>query len=317
MNLKYVLDYGKHVKEMERENRGSQARVGFIKGLIDQKTADIISVTQKGEVSTWERIKIKREVKADLQRSIGRVGLTMAALIMAGGIATKARNVLTEGTDNNKVAVEASNFDESLKVDLEKVVEQDEILRENVENEIDSLSNSKEVLQSVKKMYVEKYNSENGTNYKAKDIKFWKQRGELVESKAENGDNIVRLSKDKRIYQHTPTYIEVSVEKGESATLLERGTIVLQDKYQNVYDYDENVAMDKEANELGEVICTGIDYSIALNHKEENSMETMEKYKERFKVAMIEYRESKIDKVIHEKKTEAVAQLEDSEKERD
>ncbi|MGN0906780.1 MAG: hypothetical protein ACI4NM_06505, partial [Bullifex sp.] len=96
MELKYVLDYMKHRNEMKKEGKGSQANTGFIKGLIDKKTADIIA-TKEGEITALQKIKIKREVEADLKKSIARVGLTIAALGISVGIEVKSHNVLAEG----------------------------------------------------------------------------------------------------------------------------------------------------------------------------------------------------------------------------
>ncbi len=355
MELKYVLDYMKHRKEMEKQGKGSQAKVGFIKGLIDKKTEDIIA-TRGEDLRTIERIRIKREVEADLKKSIRRVGLTIAAMGLAAGIGAKASNVLTEGkykeieiTENgvnidtakvgdiNLKLDEASNtyhsiniskndFDESLRIDInnleqiQNAVAQDEILKESVENEVDNLKTFDDGLNYLKGMYVEKYNQENHTDYKADDIMMRKHTNELLESQAQNGDEILRIlssySPDFVPIVNQVGYLEIKVkQENETIKTLERGTI-LKDEYKNVYGLNEEVLEDKEINEIGKVLYTGLNYCIALDHKEENSIKTMQKYKERFKSAILEYKQAKIDEIVNSKTAEETSQIENDEEER-
>lgn len=311
MELKYVLDYMKHRKEMEKEGKGSQANVGFIKGLIDKKTADIIAGKAK-ELRTIEKIEIKREVEADLKKSITRVGLTAVAIGTALGIGfgagIKIGSALTEGkyegieitnqeVNNNQSEIEVNenSFDESLKVDVSSVVQHSEVSKETIENEIENLPNEESVENYLKEMYIKDFNQENHTNYTVEDVRFDKSRYgiEFYKDEAENGDSIVRVKNADYWQEHSNMgLVKVSVD----GNLIEQGTIY-HGEYQNVYHEDENVIEAKEVNMLGKTLSTGIDYATALKNKEGNSAGTMKTYKDRFVMAVKEYKEEQQHKI--------------------
>ena len=352
MDLKYIWEYRNHIKEMEKKDKASQAKVGFIKGLIDKKTQDIIA-ERDGEVTTLQRIKIKREVASDLKKSIARVGLTIAAIGITAGIVAKAGNALTEGKyngieitddgvnidsaevgninvelDENLVNIsEKNDFEESLRVDvnnlkqIQNLVAQDEILKENVENEVDSLETFDQVRNYLKEMCVEKYNRENHTDYTVNDIEMMKHDSELLKSEAQNGDEIVRIllpnNTDFVPMVERAGYIEIYItQEDKKIKTLEKGTI-LKNEYKNVYGLNEEVLEDKKVNEIGKILYTGLAYSIALDNKEKNSIETMQNYKQRFESAVLEYRQAEIDKIVNPKTTEKISQAENNADERE
>ena len=319
MDIKYVLEYMKHIKEMEKTNKDPQAKVGLIKGLIDRKTEDIIA--KKGEkITPSEKMEIKKEVEANLKGSIKKVGLRIAAIAFAIGIGAKAGIALTEvryhgieitkdgvrieqsevgnidiALENEKndkaVMLSKSDWEESLKVDSDSVgeiqtlLEKKKNLKEAIKNEIDDLTEAETMQNYLKEMYLQKYNQENHTNYTKEDIKIGTRRSDiqLYKDEAENGDVILR--KEYNTSKQCDKDL-LQIYMGES--LVEQGAIY-DGVYQYVYSAKEAVAEAKEASGIGKVLIVGIDYVTALQNQAENSFDIMATYKDRLIEAVTEY----------------------------
>ena len=161
---------------------------------------------------------------------------------------------------------------------------------------VESFKNSEQKLNDLKEMYLEKYNSKNHTNYTVEDIEIEKTRQgmEFYEDEAENGDAIVRVRQAENWQENSNMgLLRVFIDDN----LVEKGTI-FQNEYKNVYSEDEVVPADKETNIMGKVISTGIDFLTGLDHEEQNSMEVMQTYEERFESSIVEYKQNEISQII-------------------
>ncbi len=189
-------------------------------------------------------------------------------------------------------------FLDGVHVDLE---EQEDEMKKNIEEKIDSLPSKSAVLKYIKSTFLGDYNANNGTQYNDKDISIYKDiySINMIEDKAKNGDDILRSK-----YDSTETYekglytVEIQTEKG-----LEKQKIARNDDNKCVRVYDDEESVDKytdnEAAILGEVIMAGTDYAISME-QDKTDISVKEEYKNRLVDAIADYKNKKVERIINE-----------------
>lgn len=202
---------------------------------------------------------------------------------------------------------------------LNEEVEVDENLEKDVEQQIDGLETPTEVVDYVKQMYVEAYNSENEEKIETKDVELHKNTVNIVfyEDKAQNGDEILRYCTEKEAEEMGISIdgdlcklsARVETEKG-----IETENAAYHDgKFVTVYGKNEEVLENKETtlSELGDVVLQGINRSVSMN--EENTyVEVKEEYKKRFIQAVVDYKKSKGENVKENNKSQIEQSTQDS-----
>ena len=183
-------------------------------------------------------------------------------------------------------------------MDLE---EQEDEMKQNIEEKINSLQSESAVVKYIKSIFLGEYNANNGTQYTDKDISIHKNIYciNMIEDKAKNGDDILRSKYDStETYEKGVYTVEIETENG-----LEKQKIARNDdnKCVRVYDDDEEVEKYKynEASKLGKIIATGADYAIAIE-KEETSASVKKDYINRLVDAIADYKNKKVERIINE-----------------
>lgn len=218
----------------------------------------------------------------------------------------------------NGLKVETSEIEESKNMEQENtntkvyssnnLIKQEELennnfddIKENIEEEINNLDTSDEILEYIKNLYVNEYNSLNNANITANDIRFEQiQRGVLYHDKAENGDDIVRNCQESE-YEGIGIPVQTDL-KMVNCIIQNDGFIEKQSvtnnygsgEYVSVYSKDEKVekADVTPLNKLGGVIDNGIDYYSAIKN---NNTQELNIYKGRFINSLVEYKQSEIN----------------------
>lgn len=202
---------------------------------------------------------------------------------------------------------------------LNEEVEVDENLEKDVEQQIDGLETPTEVVDYVKQMYVEAYNSENEEKIETKDVELHKNTVNIVfyEDKAQNGDEILRYCTEKEAEE-----MGISIDgdlcklsaRVETENGIETENAAYHDgKFVTVYGKNEEVLENKETtlSELGDVVLQGINRSVSMN--EENTyVEVKEEYKKRFIQAVVDYKKSKGENVKENNKSQIEQSTQDS-----
>lgn len=272
--------------------------------------------------------KLTTEEKKIIARKVARTtrgrAIVIGALALGSFSGAKATNLLNEanskGIEQNKteISIDAEQVDKDIninnvtsdreifvngiKVDLEEITYSENI-EERVTNEINSLGTPEEVLNYIKDVYVDEYNEVNNTNISSDNITLYKGRGEILEiDQADNGDKIVR-SYEKSEYEGSGEpvqtdygVVKVLVQDGDNRFVDEVSNYLGTGTYATVYRNDEKVEKSDSTVliELGSIMDNGIDYYTALSHKDENSIEIINLYKERLINSVIEHEKSNI-----------------------
>ena len=284
---------------------------------------------QGKEMTTEDRNKIIKEeakrVKKEFRFRAIFASIGLSAGLTAGIVGTKLLNepqnrgiTQTENTINID-AIEAGKdvyiqnedkdkykpreiFLNNNKVDLDAQTKE---IKENVTDEISELKTKKDVLDYVKDSYAEEYNQINGTQITKKDIAISKELFlvDIKKDRAQNGDEILRYEPGDEGYSKGLYKIQVKTENGIETQMIARDS---SDQKVRVYDSDEEVDQYKEneASRLANIIMAGTDYGIALEEKENNTQDTIDKYKGRFINSITGNRQRKINKIIEGKTQE-------------
>lgn len=189
-------------------------------------------------------------------------------------------------------------FLDGVHIDLQ---EQQNQMRQNIEEKIDSLPSKSAVLKYIKSTFLGDYNANNGTQYNKENISIYKEIMciSMIEDKAKNGDDILRNKYDSsERYEEGVYTVEIETENGLEKQQIARN---LDNKFVRVYDDDEEVKKyeDNEASRLGEIIAAGTDYAIAIE-KEGTSISVKNEYKNRLVDAIANYKNKKIERIINE-----------------
>lgn len=189
-------------------------------------------------------------------------------------------------------------FVNGVHVDLE---EQEDEMKKNIEEKIDSLPSKSAVLKYIKSTFLGDYNANNGTQYNDKDISIYKDiySINMIEDKAKNGDDILRSKYDStETYEKGVYTVEIETENGLEKQKIARND---DDKCVRVYDDEEVVDQYKEneASILGEVIMAGTDYAISMEQAK-TDISVKEEYKNRLVDAIADYKNKKIERIINE-----------------
>lgn len=219
----------------------------------------------------------------------------------------KIENVLQkENEDKHSVFVKELR-DAALNEEIEYINE----LKQEVTQEIEQLETPTEVLNYVKQMYVDRYNSINEEQIGIENVNIHKYVTDIVfyEDKAQNGDEILRYCTEKDAKENgipidgdlSKISVTVKTENG-----INRENVAYHDgKFVTLYDKNEEVSADKEtiSCELGDILLQGIDRSTSMD-EENTSREVKEIYKERLIQAVVDYRESRGETVKENNKTQ-------------
>lgn len=268
----------------------------------------------------------KQIIKEEARRARVKVtAIGLSALVLGSGITgalVGTHNSKIKGITDGKAAIEI-NMDEVQKnIEVKNVADnkeskhalfvkdlqeaavngeatQNKEIEEETKQEIESLENSDEVLEYVKKLYVAQYNRLNKDQIDTKDIKFSKSKANkvLYKDEAQNGDEILRVctdseAKDMKINRNTD-YSEISVKIDTENVKKEERVGYNGNKFVTLYGKDEEVVADQHTIlcDLGEVALQGINTSISMDQKDTSS-EIKEEYKEKFIKAVIDYKKS-------------------------
>lgn len=207
-----------------------------------------------------------------------------------------------EDTENTGIFVEKGKdkFLQSLKVDVNEI-DVNEKAESEAKIEVNSLSNSGEVLNYIKEVYIKEYNEKNGTNMTVDNLELYKDRLDtLYKDTAQNGDQIIRTTSDKTEVGNTLLDSDVGIV---TATIRDKdGSCVSKEKmtynngkYVAVYDEDEDVKKYKgnTLTNLKGVVFNGIDYYGAFIDSESDI------YKNRFIESVGEYKKQQIDNIVN------------------
>ena len=201
-----------------------------------------------------ERHKITKNVKRKVAREnlVRGVFMAIGISIGAGGHAllTAGSN---ENTNKNQVESEINledqndrlEFVNSLKVDtvpinIENQLTEEQI-RENVEKEINELETPEEILNYVKDIWANEYNTQNNEDITKEQVKFYKEREtvNVFRDTATNGDTILREGKEHSNINTDAGVITAYINKTDNNT--KQKIINYFGIYQTLYSMDENV----------------------------------------------------------------------------
>ncbi len=258
-----------------------------------------------------ERHKITKNVKRKVARENLVRGLFMAIGISigAGGHAllTAGSN---ENTNKNQVESEINledqndrlEFVNSLKVDtvpinIENQLTEEQI-RENVEKEINELETPEEILNYVKDIWANEYNTQNNEDITKEQVKFYKEREtvNVFRDTATNGDTILREGKEHSNINTDAGVITAYINKTDNNT--KQKIINYFGIYQTLYSMDENVEKyeDNLLVDLASIIDCGIDWSVVIN-QEETEYSVKQIYINRLIDAVTEYESRKTKEI--------------------
>lgn len=285
----------------------SKKRVGPLKAIAKkaiQKEIRKQEIEQGRRLEKYEKRQIQNAVFRKMRTRVavfGTIGLLGLGAFIGAGSKGDELKALPEAQGieiDNKQESERDIFVNGIKVDVEQ--QQNNQLKEEIENELEKLESKEEVLEYVKAIYVQEYNQNNGTQISIDDVSFYKQALNVVvyNDKAENGDEILRYCGENEAKEleipidGEKPIISVSV-KNEGKTVREQ--VALNEKtgeFQNVYSQNEEVKEDVNTTLEGipEVVLTGVNVYISMD--EENTYsQVKDLYKERFVDALIEYKQ--------------------------
>ena len=262
------------------------------------------------KVTKEEKRKTKtKAILISLGLMTATAGIEGVALLNSGekGV-TSTKNEITVDMDEAEKDINVINsgnrkvFIEGLQVDTNKIEENNE-LKENVTKEVETLESPEDVLDYLKKFYVDEYNKENQTQFTSENVRLRKVRkiGSYFKDEANDGTEIIRpkTSNDK-------AKRNIDIECGViSADIIDNGKVLSEeiilnenDKYKRIYDANEDVETYKEnlLVKIGKIIDKGIDLKVGMVQNETDES-VKEKYKKRFINAIVEYKESQIEKI--------------------
>lgn len=324
-------EFRRYIKKVENERGGKLTR---------EETKEL----RRNFIATrGKKIKLQEAQKARLKAT----ALALVAGLGVGGYALGAHNSQIPGITEGKNKIEVNMDDVEKDVNIENVVQkgkeeenkrglfvqglQDSALNEDVEyinelrqetrQEIEKLKTSTQVLNYVKQMYVDRYNSTHEEQIGIENVTLHKNKLDRVfyEDKAQNGDEILRCCTTvEAIQMEIPIdrddLSEISVEiETENGVRTER-VAYHNGRFVTLYDPDEEVLVDKETTlcELGNVVFQGIDTATAKEQMEQGntSLEVEQKYEGRLIQAVVEYKKAR-GEPVKESKTQTEQSTQD------
>ena len=236
-----------------------------------------------------ERHKITKNVKRKVAREnlVRGVFMAIGISIGAGGHA-----LLTAGSNENtnKNQVESE-------INLENQLTEEQI-RENVEKEINELETPEEILNYVKDIWANEYNTQNNEDITKEQVKFYKEREtvNVFRDTATNGDTILREGKEHSNINTDAGVITAYINKTDNNT--KQKIINYFGIYQTLYSMDENVEKyeDNLLVDLASIIDCGIDWSVVIN-QEETEYSVKQIYINRLIDAVTEYESRKTKEI--------------------
>lgn len=197
--------------------------------------------------------------------------------------------------DKTEVYVDGSKID-----DNEKDI--NEQIAKTVQEEVNNLKNSDEVLDYLKDIYVDEYNNVHDQKITRENIELSKRRSEYIyEDTDQNGKNIIRSSFSSKAENSQ------IADKGIIRAIISDGSIAFNEattdyfgQYVNVYDENDIIQENEDylITDLGEVMSTGIDYYAGF--VDEKNLE----YKGKFIDALEEYKKEKINEIVSPEQTQ-------------
>lgn len=175
------------------KNKKKQKNIGPIKRYMENKvkknTLEAIkrfrnkyheepSAEQKRKIYINEQKKLMRENKRKFNRLKLRIaaGALSISAFLAGMQFQKNQQLLPAGTSGNEITSEASNetnkFRDSLKVTEEEMSQSQ---KDEIEETVDSLKTTDEILTYLKDLYATEYNAEHNDNITSKDVSLYKE----------------------------------------------------------------------------------------------------------------------------------------------
>lgn len=259
--------------------------------------------------------KLEREEKRQIRNTVFRKMRTRAAILGTIGLVGIGGLVIGLGSKNDETktlpagqTIELDNenkenardtFVNGIKVDNEQENNQ---LRENIENEVENLKTPQEVLDYVKEIYAQEYNKNNEEQISVDKISFYKEALDIViyRDEAQNGDEILRYCNEYQAKQMgkgidgDKPILKVYI-RNEGMTITEKVALnEVTGKFQSVYSQNQEVKQntDTTLENISEVVLTGINVSISMD-EEGTSLKVKDTYKDRFIDALTEYEQQK------------------------
>lgn len=284
----------------------SKKRIGPLKAIAKRSIQKEIRKQEKEQgrrLEREEKIQIKNAVFRKMRTRVavfGTIGLLGLGGLIGAGFKDDEVKGLPEGqgVEIENQDSEREIFVNGIKVDVEQ--EQNNLLKEEIENELEGLESPDEVLDYVKEIYVQEYNQNNGTQISNEDVSFYKEASNVViyNDKAVNGDEILRCCSE---YDAIKSGIPVDGEKPILKVYIKKQGITITEsvalnettgEFQNVYRQNEEVKEDKATTLEGtaEVVLTGINVYISMDEKD-TYPQVKDVYKERFVNALTEYKQ--------------------------
>ena len=206
-----------------------------------------------------------------------------------------------EDTENKGVFVEQSKneFIQSIKVDVNEI-DVNERAESDAKTEVDSLTNSDEVLNYLKGIYIKEYNEEHGTNITVDNLELSKGRLDtLYKDIAQNGDQIIRTTFDKDVKENallnSDMGIVTAIIRNDNGECISKEKMTYNNgKYVTVYEEGQEVKKynDNTLTNLKGVIYNGIDYYGAFIDSESDI------YKNRLIESVSEYKKQQVNNII-------------------
>lgn len=284
----------------------SKKRVGPLKAIAKRSIQKEIRKQEKEQgrrLEREEKIQIKNAVFRKMRTRVavfGTIGLLGLGGLIGAGFKDDDVKGLPEGqgVEIENQDSERDIFVNGIKVDVEQ--EQNNKLKEEIENELAGLESPDEVLDYVKEIYVQEYNQNNGTQISNEDVSFYKQATDVViyKDNAVNGDEILRYCSE---YDAIELGIPVDGEKPVLKVYIKNEGIIITEsvalneatgEFQNVYRQNEEVKEDKITTLEGvsEVVLTGVNVYISMD-EQDTYPQVKDVYKERFVNALTEYKQ--------------------------
>lgn len=260
-----------------------------------------------------EKNKIIEKVARKARNKVARYAL-MGALGIGGAVV--AGNLLGAGQEvkgETQVSTEANQksnremWIDDIKVDVDALINEQ---KQEAQDEIENLQTPEDVLNYIKDIYAEEYNEINNTNISIEDIRFRKNKSDIViySDEAINGDSILRYCTEHEARENgigidgEKSIISASVKNADISET-EQVAQNINGEYQAIFTKNEEVQQNEETvlQDIAEVVLTGIDMSTSMEQRENNSWKINETYKQRFIDAVAQYKNEQMQETTNAK----------------
>ena len=232
-----------------------------------------------------------------------------AALALNEANESAKTEVTVDATNKNEINIKNVDFKSGLSVNIDYYkAEPNEItinenIMKNVENQIDDVASSKDVLNIAKRLYVEEYNkTHEGKNININCVELYSttERYGINKKKAKNGDTIYTLSDNNksgeeifeaRVYDRDINDVGAQIIRSEyTAHGEEGGFATVYDEDAEVEKYEDNILA-----KMGYILDIVISYYKYLGSQGMVGSDISEKYKYALKIELMNYKQKEIE----------------------